>query len=93
MTVITPLLDYDAVATLMDCSRSLVADMALAADYAAEVNAGHRLVSDVPPRLRRHLQGGFPRPILIGARLKRIDPRELADYIKRRKLKSRHRAA
>jgi hypothetical protein len=91
--VINPLLDYDAAAGVLGCSRSLVSDMALAAEYAAEISGGQRIVADVPPRLRRHLHEGFPLPILIGQRIKRIDPREFADYLKRRKRQNRRIAA
>ena len=67
-----PCLAYADIARLLGCSRSLVADLALAADYAAEVKAGTRKVEDVPPRLRRHLNSGFPRAKRIGQRLRRV---------------------
>lgn len=61
------------VAETLAISESLARDMALAADHAAEVKAGKRSVSDVPPRLRPYLDTGFPRAKRIGKRLRRID--------------------
>ena len=72
MTAPRPCLAYADIAKLLGCSRSLVAYLALAADYAAEVKAGMRKVEDVPPRLRRHLDSGFPRAKKIGQRLRRV---------------------
>lgn len=66
------MLSYDAIARLLGCSHSHVSNLANAADYAAEIQAGKRAVDDVPPRLRRHLDSGFPRPKRIGPRLRRV---------------------
>lgn len=53
--MIPPLLDYTAAAGLLRCSRSLVAEMARAAELAAAVRAGTRKAEDVPQRLQRYL--------------------------------------
>lgn len=67
------LLTLSQVAERLAISESLARDMALAADHAAEVKAGKRSLSDVPPRLRPYLDSGFPRAKRIGRRLRRID--------------------
>lgn len=82
----TPLLSYADVARIIGCSRAQVSDLALAAEYAAEIKTGARQVEDVPPRLKRHLNKAFPAVIKIGQRIKRIDPADFERYLKRSKV-------
>lgn len=77
------LLDYQGAADFLGCSRSLVNDLALAAERAAEIKAGARKIEDVPPRLRPYLDSGFPVPKRVGRRLMRIDPAALQAYVER----------
>jgi len=68
------LLTYQQAADRLTVSVSLVRDLARAAELAGTVPLDH-----IPPRLRRYLNSGFPRPRLIGGsrRLARIDADKL----------------
>lgn len=69
------------IAESLSISESLVRDMALAADHAAEVKAGKRALADVPPRLRPYLDSGFPRAKRIGRRLWRIEESKIKAWL------------
>ena len=67
-----------AVAEQLACSPSHVRALARAAELADQSP------ESVPPRLRRYLGSGFPKPRLIGGsrRLPRIDEGELERWIR-----------
>lgn len=78
------LLTYPAVAERLGVSLALVQTLSAAADYAAEVRQGQRQIADVPPRYRAHLDTGFPRPLRLGLRLRRIRETDLQQWLERR---------
>lgn len=75
------LLTYPAVAERLSVSLSLVQTMAAAAEYAAELRTQKRRMEDIPPRYRPYLDTGFPRPVRLGLRVRRVRERELDKWI------------
>ena len=75
------LLPLPEVAERLAVSLSLVQKLACAAEYAAEVRSGKRLINDVPPGLVRYLDSGFPVPRRIG-KVRRIKAHELEGWLK-----------
>ena len=76
------LLALPAVAARLSVSVSLVQKLARAAEYAAELDNGTRLLSDVPPGLVVYLDSGFPIPKRIGRSIRRINNEELEKWLK-----------
>jgi len=72
------LLTYQQAADRLAISVSHVRALARAAELAGTVPIDH-----IPPRLRRYLNSGFPRPRLIGGsrRLARIEADKLENWI------------
>lgn len=72
------LLTFEQAAARLTVSVSHVRALARAAELAGAVPH-----EQIPPRLRRYLDRGFPRPILIGGsrRLARIDAEKLEDWL------------
>lgn len=75
------LLTYAQSAERLAVSVSMVRALARAAELSGAVPPDH-----VPPRLRRYLHAGFPRPVMIGGsrRLARIDAGELEQWLAKR---------
>lgn len=74
------LLTFEQTAARLTVSVSHVRALARAAELAGAVPH-----EQIPPRLRRYLDRGFPRPILIGGsrRLARIDAKALDAWLGR----------
>ena len=77
------LLDYTAIAALLQVSRTTARDLMAAAQVRREVRDGRRPLDTVPPRLRRYLDLGFPAPVVIGPRLKRVSREAVELWIRR----------
>ena len=77
------LLDYRAVAAVLGISLTTARDLMTAAQMRREVNARRRPLDTVPPRLMRYIDTGFPAPVIIGPRLKRVSEEALHQWIRR----------
>jgi hypothetical protein len=72
------LISYRTAAALLECSIGHIGALARAAELKDQP------IDHVPVRLRRYLGYGFPRPLRLGEKMRRIDLNELTEWMESR---------
>lgn len=68
-------ISYKTAAVMLGCSENHISAMARAADYQG------KHIDEIPVNLRRYLAYGFPAPVHLGQRLRRINADELQKWM------------